>query len=148
MFDGQEDTAWSSDQVIYVKFLQNIPHNYYIMFMKTIQGLPQSIAIAMNDPIDSIDLKQCTLAFKFQGGFVGNVCHLTLENTDGEVIHKISFYPDDINDRQVFPLINQKHNDTDDQLVICKNVAKFKILFEKSTDFFGRIIIYNLEICC
>lgn len=79
---------------------------------------------------------------------MGSVCHLTLENSDGEAVHKTSFYPDDINDRQVFPLASSSNSDSQDNELICKNVTKIKILVEKCTDFFGRIIIYNFEFCC
>lgn len=108
--------------------------------------MPQSISISLNEPLDANNLKQSSLAVKFQGGFVGSVCHLTLENSEGEAVHNASFYPDDINDRQVFPLIDPSRSDAEDNE--CKNVVKIRILFEKSTDFFGRIIIYNLEFLC
>lgn len=69
---------------------------------------------------------------------MGNVMHLKLINLTGENIYTKSFYPDDINDTQFFPL----DADATESLV---NVKKMSIVFEQSSDFYGRIIIYHLE---
>ncbi|XP_031630453.1 nuclear receptor 2C2-associated protein [Contarinia nasturtii] len=117
MFDGLEDTAWYSDQ-----------------------GLPQSINIVFNEPLESLNLSLCQLKIKFQGGFVGNVMTVSLDDINSQNIYKKSFYPDDINDLQTFTL------DANTNGKSLGNVRKLSIVFEKSSDFFGRIIIYSLEL--
>lgn len=104
--------------------------------------MPQNITIGFNEPIETVDLTaNSRLEIKFQGGFVGSVFHLRLDNANGEHVYRESFYPDDINDMQIFRLGNKSTNDVNE----LKNIKKVNILFEKSSDFFGRIIIYNLE---
>lgn len=99
------------------------------------QGLPQSISVVFEEPI-SLSLNS-HLAVKFQGGFVGSTFRIILHDTGDYKVYEKSFYPDDINDNQLFRL-----EPTQEQTQ--KNVVKLKIIFEKSSDFFGRIIIYNL----
>lgn len=99
------------------------------------KGLPQSIHIAFNEPMAlSIDSR---LEIKFQGGFVGSVFHLSFDDSSGTNIYKKSFYPDDVNDLQVLQL---------EPANVIQNIKKMTILFEKSSDFFGRIIIYDLRL--
>ncbi|KAK9306387.1 hypothetical protein QLX08_002906 [Tetragonisca angustula] len=69
---------------------------------------------------------------EFQGGFVGKNCHLEIGNKETK-FHE-SFYPEDKNALQVFNLKNPKKAKT------------FKFIFNKSTDFYGRIIIYKLSL--
>lgn len=76
-----------------------------------------------------------SFAFQFQGGFAGKNCLVTLEDKSGQNIHDEHFYPDDINAKQTFSLSSA-----------VENVRKMKFSFEGSTDFFGRIIVYNLEL--
>lgn len=64
--------------------------------------------------------------------------NLKLTNSTGENIYENAFYPDDINDTQIFSL-SEGSNELHD-------VKKISIVFEKSSDFFGRIIIYHLEL--
>lgn len=64
--------------------------------------------------------------------------HLKLSNSTGENIYEKFFYPDDINETQTFPL-GEEFNELHD-------VRKISIVFEKSSDFFGRIIVYHLEL--
>lgn len=45
------------------------------------------------------------------------------------------FYPEDINSEQTFILLKT-----------VEKVNKIKFIFNKSTDFFGRIVVYNLEL--
>lgn len=51
---------------------------------------------------------------------------------------RIHFYPDDVNDLQTF-LLNVDGSSS------VENVKKIQIVFDKSSDFFGRVIIYHLE---
>ncbi|XP_065604923.1 nuclear receptor 2C2-associated protein [Cyrtonyx montezumae] len=73
------------------------------------------------------------LHIQFQGGFSSRRC--TLEGCrTGEDLVKISdLYPEDINAMQ----ISFVEETTLDQL---------KITFENSTDFFGRIVVYHLQV--
>lgn len=79
--------------------------------------------------------EQCKLSeivIEFQGGFAGKDCHIEAGN-DSKDIKKIQdFYPDDTNTVQKFKL-NQSVDG-----------SMFRIVFNTSTDFFGRIIIYKL----
>lgn len=109
-----------------------------INFVVFDQGLPQSINIAFTEPLD---LTSCQLKVKFQGGFVGSVMTISLDDASSQNIYKKSFYPDDINDMQAFVLDDAPSTET-----TLNNVKKLSIVFEKSSDFFGRIIIYHLEL--
>lgn len=67
---------------------------------------------------------------------------IALDDSTGQNVYKKCFYPDDINDTQTFIL------DATDLIAVTSvtNVRKISITFEKSSDFFGRIIIYHLEL--
>lgn len=80
------------------------------------------------------------MKIQFQGGFVGSVAHLTITDATSQIVHKTTFYPDDINDIQSFPLAENNES------TLLTNVKKLSISFEKSSDFFGRIIIYHMEL--
>lgn len=64
---------------------------------------------------------------------------LNLIDASGESAYKSTFYPDDVNDLQTFPLIRSSAD-------VLDNIRKIEIVFDRSSDFFGRIIIYNLEL--
>lgn len=105
-----------------------------------IQGLPQTINIVFNEPLERLDSSSCQLKIKFQGGFVGSVMHVSIDDSNSQKIYKNYFYPDDVNDMQSFILGNSDANQKS-----LTNVKKLSIVFEKSSDFFGRVIIYHLE---
>lgn len=94
------------------------------------QGALQWIVVAFEE-----DIKITSFGFQFQGGFAGKNCSVTLEDNSGKTLHEQPFYPDDINAKQSFSLSAS-----------VENVRKIKFSFEGSTDFFGRIIVYNLEL--
>ncbi len=100
------------------------------MALLPMQGALQWIVIAFEQ-----EVKFASFGFQFQGGFAGKNCSVTLENGSGETVHEEKFYPDDINAKQTFGLS-----------VTLENIRKVKFSFEGSTDFFGRIIVYNLEL--
>lgn len=81
------------------------------------------------------EMKISSFEFQFQGGFAGKNCTVTLDDKMGATLHYQPFYPDDINAKQTFDLSST-----------VENVRKVKFSFEGSTDFFGRIIVYNLEL--
>ncbi|CAD7076663.1 unnamed protein product [Hermetia illucens] len=107
MFDGEEDTSWSSDQ-----------------------GQPQWITIQFEEP-QTIE----RFRFQFQGGFAGNEGGVTIHGADGACLYDKAFYPEDINAVQMFPLDGR-----------VEGATKVKFTFKSSTDFFGRIIVYKLEL--
>ncbi|KAJ7651577.1 galactose-binding domain-like protein [Mycena polygramma] len=99
------------------------------------QGLPQYVQLGFVDPIvpESIHLT-------FQGGFVGTRCAVKVpvapENVEWQTITHI--FPEDINGRQEFSL---KSNAT-----LASGINKLKLEFEESSDFFGRITLYDLKL--
>lgn len=80
--------------------------------------------------------------------------NVVLDDSTGRNVYKKCFYPDDINDKQTFifdaPDSTELTSATDTigitNTEIVSNVKKISITFEKSSDFFGRIIIYHLEL--
>lgn len=86
------------------------------------QGVPQSILFEWTNPVDI-----STVEITFQGGFVGKNCQFLLDDI------QTPFFPDDSSNPQIFPIKGQ-------------SVSKLKIIFGESTDFFGRITIYKLDI--
>lgn len=73
------------------------------------------------------------LLIQFQGGFAGRLCRLE-GDLKGEFFRITEFYPEDSNTLQRFCLKEPV------------NVNKLKIIFENSADFFGRIILYHLDV--
>jgi len=95
------------------------------------QGLPQFIQLFFRD---NVIPKRLTITF--QGGFVGTRCAL-LDRNDGQVITTI--FPDDVNRQQVFDI-------PQDHPKIIEGISSLKLVFEESSDFFGRITVYDLKV--
>ena len=91
-------------------------------------GRPQFIALSFPQPVV---VEQIVLLF--QGGFVGKECRL-----DGSLLQSRislgSFVPANGNAEQVFDVPNPS------------TVDALTLIFEDSTDFFGRIIVYKLDV--
>lgn len=160
MFDGLDDTAWYSDQVINIIIIIDqiiiLIYQFYLFLFHSFhsQGLPQQINLLFNEPVAFRNSSRLQLQIKFQGGFVGNVMSVTLDDSTGRNIYKKCFYPDDTNDKQTFildaadsigvtPVTNSIKLPNNE---IMTNVRKISITFEKSSDFYGRIIIYHMEL--
>lgn len=94
------------------------------------QGLPQWISIKFSDPEE---LKQLCISIQFQGGFCGKDCVAEFAD-ESKNVTQLPFYPDDENSLQKFEFSFPES----------KNVKYVKLLFQKSTDFYGRIIVYKL----
>ncbi|KAI9319457.1 galactose-binding domain-like protein [Dichotomocladium elegans] len=97
------------------------------------QGLPQHIVVDFGD---SVSVHQVVLTF--QGGFVGKKCYaLGSEATtpNNYSIDLGSFYPEDVNSTQTFSFDNTN-----------SRIQRLKIVFEESTDFYGRITIYKMDL--
>jgi len=90
------------------------------------QGTPQFISLTFDSVIKTIS----EIQIQFQGGFVGKSCQLIVNNDQNT---PVSFYPEDSNKLQTFHVDFQ-------------NVQTLKIVFNDSTDFFGRITIYQLKL--
>jgi len=123
LFDGNEETCWNSDR-----------------------GSPQWIEFSFPST------KQVTqLVIQFQGGFASKACVLeafpdnsednndtcdnnTNTNDDTNNTKKAELHPKDTNTIQTFQI---------DNLIAS---TKFKITFLTSYDFYGRIIIYHMDV--
>ncbi|KAG0230722.1 Nuclear receptor 2C2-associated protein [Actinomortierella wolfii] len=94
-------------------------------------GTPQFIVVDFGRPV-----KIQTIELMFQGGFVGKTCLLQRCHVPptNEWIDVTRFYPEDINPLQSFTIEDQEPT------------TRVKIVFEGSTDFFGRITVYKLDI--
>ncbi|KAL0488480.1 nuclear receptor 2C2-associated protein [Acrasis kona] len=94
------------------------------------QGSPQDITITFKEAF-----MMSKIRIMFQGGFVGVNCEIWIQKQDEDclLIHR-PFYPLDNNHMQTFDLLEQS------------SITKLKIVFKDSTDFYGRITIYKLEI--
>ncbi|XP_030833066.1 nuclear receptor 2C2-associated protein [Strongylocentrotus purpuratus] len=94
------------------------------------QGTPQWASIELQEP------HQCTeLHLQFQGGFASKTCWVE-GSLPGERPKKLmDFYPQDDNTLQIFQFPPG-----------CSASSYLKIVFAESTDFFGRITLYKLDI--
>lgn len=97
------------------------------------QGLPQYIQFKFARPVLP---KQLSLSF--QGGFVGTRCLVKIREPDDPVWKPwTSVYPEDINRRQDFDLTAE---------LPAAGVEFLQLLFEESSDFFGRITVYDVSL--
>ncbi|KAF8603767.1 hypothetical protein BDV93DRAFT_532992 [Ceratobasidium sp. AG-I] len=122
LVDGSPETCWTSTA-----------------------GLPQSIELQFAEAVSPSQL-----ALTFQGGFVGTRCTIyRIPPKDNEADTSgapswssvAQIFPDDINRRQMFAL-----TPTAERPDSKWEFARLKIVFEESSDFFGRITLYNLEL--
>jgi len=101
------------------------------------QGLPQTIQLVFPRRVIPKHI-----SITFQGGFVGTRCSIQIPppTTPGEweVVAKI--FPENNNRLQSFTLAPDPPNTLDG------GVEKLKLVFEESSDFFGRITIYDLRL--
>ncbi|KAG6840762.1 hypothetical protein C0991_004547 [Blastosporella zonata] len=99
------------------------------------QGLPQHIQLVFSELV--IPKR---IFFTFQGGFVGTQCALYVDSeVEGGNRWKnwTYIYPEDVNRRQSFDLPTLDHD---------SGIRSLKLVFEQSSDFFGRITVYDLKI--
>ncbi len=79
----------------------------------------------------------------FQGGFVGTKCSvevLLVGAEKGQWRKWSSIFPEDVNRKQTFDLAPSEQDLADG------NVESVKLVFEESSDFFGRVTVYDLQI--
>ncbi|KAL4658909.1 nuclear receptor 2C2-associated protein [Arapaima gigas] len=116
MFDSNEETCWNSDQGA---------HQWVLL------EFPRAATVS-------------AVHVQFQGGFSARTCRVEGSLKEGTCVNMTDFYPEDNNSLQIsfvtslqscfFPI-------QDSSLV-----DKLKIVFENSTDLFGRIIVYSLDV--
>jgi hypothetical protein len=106
-----------------------------------IQGLPQHVTLSFPAPV-----RPTALSLTFAGGFVGTHCSLsscpTSARKEWTVRHR--FYPSDSNKRQDFALEAAAAGETAEE--DGSGSQEWRIEFEKGSDFFGRITIYDLQL--
>lgn len=75
----------------------------------------------------------------FQGGFVGTRCLIEIADDGGKPGWKkwTNVYPEDVNRRQTFDLQTDGVQD---------KIQSLRIVFEESSDFFGRVTVYDLQL--
>ncbi|KAF8956052.1 galactose-binding domain-like protein, partial [Flammula alnicola] len=102
------------------------------------QGLPQFIQLGFNSRV-----VPKRLSITFQGGFVGTRCavYIPVEGSgtkDWQVLTTV--YPEDVNRRQAFDLTPVQPE------LLSGGISALKLVFEDSSDFFGRITVYDLKL--
>ncbi|XP_019615318.1 PREDICTED: nuclear receptor 2C2-associated protein-like isoform X1 [Branchiostoma belcheri] len=93
------------------------------------QGSPQWILVEFSEEVCPQEIQ-----LQFQGGFVGKDCRLEVSSGGGELARFMDFYPEDVNSLQRFTVKE------------APSVKRLRIVFPSSTDFFGRVTVYKLEI--
>ncbi|XP_019852300.1 PREDICTED: nuclear receptor 2C2-associated protein-like isoform X1 [Amphimedon queenslandica] len=92
-------------------------------------GSPQFVALEFPKPVSVRELR-----IRFQGGFAGRDCLFQIGGGRSQEMSKeISFHPKDSNNLQCFPMETETYH------------TSYKILFLSSTDLYGRITIYQME---
>ncbi|KAF8167493.1 hypothetical protein B0H34DRAFT_19325 [Crassisporium funariophilum] len=117
LIDNSPETCWTSQQ--------GLPQ--FVQFRFTKRVMPKRLSII------------------FQGGFVGTRCAVCIPMSSDEAAKKdwqalTYIYPEDVNRRQVFELECTKPD------LIDGGVTGVKLVFEESSDFFGRITVYDLRL--
>jgi hypothetical protein len=101
------------------------------------QGLPQYIQVTFPAPVRPRRLK-----ITFQGGFVGKTCAIEVipsaDSGSSTFLPLTKVFPEDVNREQSFIL--------DEFDALSRGILQIKLVFEESSDFFGRITIYDLRI--
>ncbi|KAI0785395.1 galactose-binding like protein [Irpex lacteus] len=96
------------------------------------QGTPQFIQLSFASPVIPRQI-----ALTFQGGFVGRICSIDVQRSGGGKVEwerLTQVFPEDINCKQSFDLPGDA------------GVTGMKLVFEESSDFFGRITVYDLQL--
>ncbi|KAJ7024419.1 galactose-binding domain-like protein [Mycena alexandri] len=102
------------------------------------QGLPQYVQLGFPERVIPE-----TLYLTFQGGFVGTRCAIKVPaSTDssdtGNSWQTLTYiFPEDINRRQEFSLKTE---------LSVAGIDRLRLEFEESSDFFGRITLYDLKL--
>ncbi|KAK7005837.1 nuclear receptor 2C2-associated protein [Favolaschia claudopus] len=106
------------------------------------QGLPQYVQLAFTEAIIPENIQ-----LTFQGGFVGTRCAVKVpaSNENPQLANGwqtlIHIFPEDVNSRQEFSL-----SGCPNVALIQDGISKLRLEFEESSDFFGRITLYDLRL--
>eukprot|EP01006_Ploeotia_vitrea_P040146 TRINITY_DN66406_c5_g1_i1.p1 TRINITY_DN66406_c5_g1~~TRINITY_DN66406_c5_g1_i1.p1 ORF type:complete len:183 (-),score=104.72 TRINITY_DN66406_c5_g1_i1:128-676(-) len=136
MLDGDHQTCWNSEQ-----------------------GKPQHVALKFSEPVDVVQVQ-----VMFQGGFVGLPCVFysdvagddddeekqqqqqeqkskkkNKKKNKDELYRVTTWEPEDGNSMQTFTMPKAAFHR-------CRGVKKLRLVFEDSTDFFGRVTVYKLDV--
>ncbi|KAJ7146058.1 hypothetical protein C8R44DRAFT_6592 [Mycena epipterygia] len=107
------------------------------------QGLPQYVQLGFPELVipENVHLT-------FQGGFVGTRCAVKIPTSESSDPGNNSswqtltyIFPEDINRRQEFSLKPESS-----EVPISDGIDKLRLEFEESSDFFGRITLYDLKL--
>ncbi|KAL9987163.1 hypothetical protein ACROYT_G001421 [Oculina patagonica] len=93
------------------------------------QGLPQFVILEFPEETCVKEIQ-----IQFQGGFVGKECCLEGGPSSNSLTPFFEFYPDDLNTLQIFPITSSRR------------LKVLKLVFKSSTDLFGRITVYKLDV--
>lgn len=102
------------------------------------QGAPQWIELAFPAP-----LAPAAVVLTFQGGFVGQDCDVEgvlppeAPGAAPRRVHVAHLEPDDVNSQQVFALADG---------IPAGGVVALRFTFGKSTDFYGRVTLYGIDL--
>ncbi|CAN7989098.1 unnamed protein product, partial [Ixodes hexagonus] len=102
------------------------------------QGTPQWVHVEFPSPVLPSELQ-----LQFQGGFAGQEMHLEAKTPGqpGDAVSLGVFYPEDSNVLQIsFPLRSAF------PLKMHGPITNLRIVFLSSTDMFGRIVLYKLDV--
>lgn len=101
------------------------------------KGLPQFIQLGFKNPV-----VPKRLSITFQGGFVGTRCGLLVATEEDKKEWQVlsTIYPEDVNRRQTFDIMSAQPE------LLGKGVSGLKLIFEDSSDFFGRITVYDISL--
>lgn len=116
LFDGSDDTCWSSDQ--------GSPQFVELVF-------PRAVAVA-------------ALVLVFQGGFAGQAGELLgarRGGSDGVLAWEplCSFEPEDVSSAQRFDIPRSAEG-------ACATVDGLRVVFNRSSDLYGRVTLYRLDV--
>ncbi|KAI0828840.1 hypothetical protein BC628DRAFT_1360890 [Trametes gibbosa] len=101
------------------------------------QGIPQYIQLSFPSPVIP---KRVELTF--QGGFVGTRCSvevLPVGDTERRWRSFARIFPEDVNRKQTFDITPEAQETVDHR------IESIKLVFEESSDFFGRVTVYDLQ---
>ena len=125
LFDPSPDSCWNSEQ-----------------------GSPQCISLTFRCPVDVAHLR-----LAFQGGFVGRPCEVALQREGGSKWEAYDVFDTrDDNSAQTFhcsrafPSTAEEEGRATAAALPCRGVVGCRLRFPASTDFFGRVTVYSLDL--
>ena len=132
LIDGSPETCWTSQQVCYLTCFGWIS----CLLQSFMQGTPQYIQLTFASPVTPKRVE-----FTFQGGFVGTKCAVEALRAEEQAWTPMTrIYPEDVNRKQTFDLCTGTNEAIDWQ------IEGLKFSFEESSDFFGRVTVYDLQL--